>query len=160
MTPTRGELVEQLIEAQNRIDAVARGIEVTILESEPAVGDWPPKLIICHLADWIEEMLLAGGTTLAGGTVERHPITEFDLFNHQHVEEHHNDSWFDTSARLHRHVEEAAGMLADLDDEKMATSLILPWGGNGTVTDVFEGLVDHHQEHAGHLETWKAVRAS
>ncbi len=160
MNFTHGELADQLIEAQNRIDAVARGIAVATLESEPAIGDWPPKLVVCHLADWIEEMLLAVRTALAGGTVEGHPVTEFDLFNHQHVEEHHNDSWFDTSARLHRHVEEAAGMLADLDDDQMATPLILPWGGNGTVVEVFEGLVHHHQEHAGQLEAWKAARSA
>ncbi len=149
---------DQILEWQNRIDHAVRGIDAHTLETEPAVGEWPPNVVVAHLADWLE-LGLANSRAAVGMESISTTIDIEDDFNDRAAETAGKQSWAKNSHRLHNQVELTGGFLSDIDDVQWETVVAYPWGGEGTIKVLFEGLLDHHQEHGQELHDWREARS-
>lgn len=154
----RREVRDKILEWQNRIDHSVRGIDPQTLETEPAVGVWPPSVVVAHLADWLE-LGLANSRAAVGMEGTSATIDVEDNFNDRAAEAAARQSWAKNSHRLHNQVELTGGFLSDIDDVQWESLVAYPWGGEGTVQELFEGLLEHHAEHGQELHDWREGRS-
>jgi DinB superfamily len=148
---------DDILEWQNRIDTCLRGLDSEILETEAAVGDWTPSVVVAHLADWLE-MSLANSRAAIAGAGATDPKSADDNFNDTHAIAAASNSWEANSHRLHNQVELTGGFLSDIDDAQWELPAINPWGGEGTVGRIFAGMNAHHEEHCLELQQWRDAR--
>ena len=151
----QAELERAILEGQNRFDAMVRGTDPGLLETEPVCGEWPVKTVAWHLADWIEEMLVAGRAAVDGVLVKGHPLSDIDAFNAERVAQGEGASWAESSARLHRMVERSIAFVSGLDDGQLELPAVFPWGGEGTLARVMAGIPWHHGVHIKDVELWR-----
>ena len=146
-----------LLEWQNRIDHSVRGLDAHILETEPAVGVWSANVVVAHLADWLE-LGLTNSRAAVGMVATPATIDVEDDFNDRAAEVASKQAWAKNSHRLHNQIELTGGFLSDIDDVQWETVVAYPWGGEGTVQSLFEGLLEHHEEHGQELHDWREGR--
>src|SRR5688500_6334846 len=91
---------EALQRSYDRFQRIVIGLEQAVLETTPAVGEWPVRDVTAHLIDWGEEILLAAEHVLGGPPVPHHPFVDFEAFNVASATRHRADPWPILQARL------------------------------------------------------------
>src|SRR5262245_1527177 len=108
-----------LVRAQERFNAAIAGLDVAVLEVEPAVGDWPLRNVVAHLVDWGNDTLLATEHALGGPAVAHHPITDDD-YNARSAARHAGDTWADLKVQFDDLFARAIALTAPLSPEQLA----------------------------------------
>ncbi len=113
---------------------------------------WTIREILAHISGW-DDSVIAVIECLRDGSVPTTPAREgVDAYNAATVTtregldyDHVYREYIETRKIL-------LGMLAELDDARLAETTTLPWGGYGTVEQIIGIFVEHEIEHAGDVQ--------
>jgi hypothetical protein len=154
----RDDLRTAIDEAHARFLAAIDDFPAEVLETEPALGAWSPRDVTGHVVDWELETLAAARHMLGGQKPRGQPIKDGQGFNMTQAALRGADSW----AAVRGDFQDArAQMLAFIDglsDEQLKTVGPYPWGEIGNLKRLLVDLVEHLDEHAAQLESWRLQR--
>ena len=150
--PTRSELQAMLQQSRERFDAAVKGVDDATLESQAVCGVWSSRDVAGHLADWNDEFIAAVEHALGGEAPAGHPIEDGEAYNMGHAAARSSQPWAAARADFDGSVERLAALLRQVDDERLATPAMQPWGEDGTVAEVIFYAPDHMNEHIVDLE--------
>jgi hypothetical protein len=158
MTTDTTSPTEALRGAHARLARVADGLAPSALEREAAVGEWPPRDVACHLADWLSvaaEVVRRGLAEPPGEPLAREQVAHLNATT---AGRYAGWTWSASLAQLDRAVEELAALVDGLAADEQQRAIRLPWGETATPAQVVQLLAAHHDQHAAELEHWRATR--
>ena len=114
----------------------------------PVCGEWTPKDVLGHVADW--ERFAAEGLRMmaAGEEPQVEPIKDIDAWNRDHAEARREQPWDEVWDDLSRTRRTLMEVLRGMDEEQLAPRFPFPWGVEGTPYDWLGVFVGHDREHA------------
>lgn len=154
------DLRRAIIDEHERYIATIAGLDQATRESEPALGTWPVRDLTAHLTGWIDALLATAAWGLGGPAPEHTTITDFDAFNAANVAAASDKGWSVVIAELDAAVERAAGEVAALTDDQLATEMDFPWGQRGAISRLLAIIPHHHHEHREDVERWLEERVA
>jgi hypothetical protein len=153
------ELRRSITTTHERFMQALEGLDVAVLETEPALGVWPVREIAGHLAAWNEVILDELDIIVDGGRSDRSPIEDFNAFNAQSAEQTRSQSWHEVSERLDATIHRAERLADRIVSVQLDQPVAFPWGGSGTLLQLVRGINGHEEEHIDELQPWLASRA-
>ncbi len=153
-------LSRAIVDEHERFTATISHLDQATLEDEPALGTWLVRDLTAHLTGWIDALLATAEFGLGGPVPAHMTITDFDAFNAANVAAAGHKNWPTVLAELDSSVERAAGWVATLTDEQLATEMDFPWGQRGTISRLLGIIPHHHDEHRQDVEAWLASRVT
>lgn len=148
----KAELIKLLDENRAQTLAVFEEVDgATVIYPD---GNWTLKDVIVHLTVWEEE----GVNALLGIAEEKPyppPVTsqeELEAFNNRQVQQRRHLSLEQAYSDFQSTRNRLKALLNDLSAEDFSQSFAFPWYGEGTVSDMLHGLVQHEQRHVRHVQ--------
>jgi len=154
------DLKRAIIDEHAQYCATIADLDQMTLETEPALGSWPVRDLTAHLTGWIDALLATAAHGLGGPAPAHTTISDFDSFNAANVEAARDKDWPAVMAGLDAAVERAAGEVAFLTNEQLATEMDFPWGQHGAISRLLAIIPHHHHEHREDVEKWLAGRVT
>jgi hypothetical protein len=152
------DLKRAILDEHERYRATIAGLETATLETEPALGVWPVRDLTAHITGWIDTLLATAAWGLGGPAPAQTTISDFDAFNAANVEAARDKDWATVIGELDAAVERAAGWVATLTDDQLATEMDFPWGQRGAISRLLAIIPHHHHEHREDIQNWLAAR--
>ncbi len=152
--PSKSELKDQIQGSRQRFANAVKDVDARTLETLAICGVWTSRDVAGHLADWNLEFLAIADHATGGPTPARPAILDFEAFNTSHAEARKGQSWAEAYGDLDASVDSSLAALDSSSDEQLATVIPFPWGGEGELYHVFDGVAEHMDEHVVDLEEY------
>jgi hypothetical protein len=111
-------------------------------------GEWTPKDVLGHVADW-EWFAVEGLRMMAAGQEPQvEPVEDIEAWNRVHAEARHEQPWDVVWDDLGRVRQALLDVLGGMDEAQLAPRFPFPWGVEGTPYDWLAVFVGHDREHA------------
>lgn len=154
----RDDLRASIDDAHARFLAAIDDFPDKVLETEPAAGAWSPRDVTGHVADWEQETLAAARHILGGKKPAWHPIKDGQGYNMTQAALRGTDSWAAVRGDFQDARAQMLAFIDELSDEQLKAVGPYPWGEIGNLRRLFVDLVQHLEEHAAQLESWRLQR--
>lgn len=154
----RQQIRTSVVEAHRRVLAAVDGFDARLIETDPAVGSWSPRDTVGHLADWERETLSAAAHILGGPKPRYHPIKDRQGFNNMQVALRGTDPWEVTRSDFVAAEEQMLVFIDSLEAGQLDAIGPYPRGEIGPLYRLLSQFVQHLDEHATQLETWRLRR--
>jgi hypothetical protein len=149
-TAEQHALLQQLDQARADLEALLPRVD----PAREIYPGWTIRQLLAHMTGWDDANIASLRTHAAGRVPATSANMGIDAYNAQTVTsrqdldlDHVTKEWRLTRQTLRTIVEE-------MPEEKFKASLIVPWGGTGTVSSLLEVFIEHEHEHAGDLRKW------
>ena len=143
------QIIDRFNQARDEVRALLPDID-THLEIYPG---WTIKEVLAHLAGWDDATILALKAFLAGDAPPVPAGRGIDPYNAQTVAERANLNYEQIVREWGLVREQITPLLEELTDEKMAVTIVAPWGDSMTVADMITVMAAHEEEHAHAIRT-------
>lgn len=142
-----------ILEARALVAQATDGIDTATLENEIIAGEWTPRDIIGHLADWDNRTRSGIQHALNGTDPSELVVDDFDPLNGQMAAARRarGDRWEDVTRDLDSSLAATLALLDSLGEEQLTLPASLPWGRMTTLLDVFGVFEFHVEEHHADL---------
>jgi len=144
----RTRLIEHLQQARRGMYAVVDQIHRQ-MEIYPG---WTIKHILAHITGWDDAMIASLRSHMVGDVPATPAVRGIDYYNAQTVEERSSLDY----GRIYREWEvsrkELEKIILEMPAEKFAQPLVLPWGNEGTVSQVVGIFTRHEEAHAAEIQ--------
>ncbi len=153
------EVLGRLAESRAMLLATIAALSEEQLWHAPAVGVWPARDALAHIAGWAAWDTRNLRAALAGAPIEADAIMDFDRFNRQSLEERAGWSVEQILAEMAQQRAALLELLEGLSDE----DLTLPGVFVGPYWKTLAGWLsiepEHEEEHAAEISgrRWEAV---
>ena len=138
----------QIIERFNQARADVRALLPAIDRRMEIYPGWTIKEVLAHLAGWDDATIMALRAYLAG---EAPPVPAgrgIDPYNAQTVAERSNLNYDQIVQEWDMVRDQLSPLVDSLTDEKLAATIVAPWGPTTTVAGLIEVMAEHEEEHA------------
>ena len=144
----------QLTELTAYIDGVRQKMEGVIGKTDPDLEicpGWRTKQIISHITAWEVVIHKAIQAFSAGDPPYFLREQDFDRFNQGAVNFRADWSLEEVLQEWKQVRSDLRAMILDLDPERLAEELVLPWGSERTLAELIEILGEHESEHMDNI---------
>ncbi len=139
---------EKIIERFNQARQEVRGLLPQIDQHMEIYPGWTIKEVLAHLAGWDDATILALKAFLAGEAPPVPASRGIDPYNAQTVAERSNLNYDQIVREWDMVRDQLTPMLESLTDEKLAATIVAPWGPSMTVATLIRDMAEHEAEHA------------
>jgi uncharacterized damage-inducible protein DinB len=155
MAMTQEETLARLAQSRRALHQVTEGLSEEEMTQDQVEGEWTIKDVLGHIASW-DKTCLEPLQRYANGEPFQVEVIEDYL------------AWNDDQAAAKRDLpldvvldelaitrQELIAVAASLSAKQWERQISFPWGGEGTVAQVLDGLSGHEMGHARTIAQWR-----
>jgi len=148
----RQTLLAEMDAARSKVEALVPQIEQHL--DKQIYPGWTFKEFLDHLTGW-DDLVIAFLTAYRNRTTPTVPAyREIDEYNAETVTTRQSLDYVHSRREWESTRREVKRFLAELPDEMFSQSYLMPWGGEGTISDLLAIFIHHDGIHADQLQEW------
>jgi len=153
------ELTALIRATSTRMELLLAQLSVAEINQPGAVGVWPVKDVLAHIAFWERTAVNTLRSVARGETPALSADDETERKNASVVAQYYQRSLAAVISDWQQAREELLDALEDLDDEMLNDPDYFPWSAGRTLLDRIAGnSYDHEQEHIEQIRAWMDMR--
>jgi uncharacterized damage-inducible protein DinB len=149
--------LESLKRSRGALLATLKGLTETEINTMPVEGIWSIKDVLGHIVAW--EFTLVGVLQALNTGSKLTPVIILDpeSFNKEEARKRKERSLEAVLKEMDRVRQIIVNASGQLSEDQLNQILPAPWGGEGSVGHLLEGLAWHETEHTKTIQSWKAA---
>jgi uncharacterized damage-inducible protein DinB len=153
----KNELYQALNHSRERLLRAIEGLDATHLTQPGAVGIWSVKDVLAHLAMWEAQTVTLLYQVRQGMKPTTLHLKTFDTDqqNAQWYEQAKDRPWEQVWADFQGVRVQTLRRLDAFNEDELSSPTRFPWLGMSLADLVYEWVVQHEEDHAADLETWR-----
>lgn len=145
-------LIQRMINARSSIETLIPRID-PCREIYPG---WTLKDLLAHITGWDEVVVLTLNSHLTGEPPSIPPILNLNTYNAHSVSSRKDLSFPDVFKEWRLIRSNLMSILEQFPHENSLDPILVPWGGDLTITSLVKIFCEHEQIHCNDLQTWLA----
>jgi hypothetical protein len=148
----RHTLLAEMNAARSKVEALVPQIEEHL--DRQIYPDWTFKEFLAHLTGW-DDLVITFLKAYQSGSMPTVPAyREIDEYNAETVTTRQTLDYVHTRREWERTRQEVKRILAELPEEMFGQTYTMPWGGEGTISQLLDVFIHHDGLHADQLQEW------
>ena len=148
------EIFERLSQCRQALLETLDKIPEDMLDSELVEGNWTIRKILCHLTAWELTVLTPLIAFVQVNEFKPDLIDDHDAWNDIQTELRASMDFQQVLEELQVTRELMVSEASQLNAEQWEQVLPAPWGGQGCIANLLNGLVWHENEHLQTIHAW------
>jgi len=156
------ELLEEMRKEREALEKFLSTLTPEQMVQPGAIGEWSPKDVLAHLAEW-EQMCLGWYSAGKGGEIpplpaEGYKWSQMSRLNQQIYEKYHSRSLEDTQRQFQFSYRQISRAVQEMSEEELFTPGYYVWTGKNTLATYVAPCTSEHY-HWARIEMRKWLKA-
>jgi uncharacterized damage-inducible protein DinB len=156
---TKEDVLAKLSKSRRELRRATQGLSEAEMTQVQVEGVWTIKDVLGHVASWEEICLEPLRRYADGEPFEAQVVKDYVIFNEELAARKQDtplDVVLDEWDAIRQELVAAA---SKLPAEQWEQRVLVPWGDEGTVTEMLDELYHHELEHVHAIQQWRGDRA-